>query len=562
VNTLPSPAEENAALRKENSKLARELRLLNAQLTRVTKASEGKEALSVALSLANSRQKEYTDILLENCPNVIVLFDKDGKFVLSTQSLLHLMRIPHFDYIKNASYTQAFEKYFTKESMQIFKDAIERALDSSEAIFFDIWIDFSENSDKPQYYSIELRCVGDEKNILMVMVDLTAFMIEKQRSDAASTAKTDFLAAVSHEIRTPMNAIIGMSTALERLNLPQEYAKYVTDIQTASSSLMTIIDDILDFSKIEAGKMEIVEADYNLKQMLDHLHSWFLPSFNQKHLTLKYEISPDLPGLIHGDEKRLRQILSNLISNALKYTPKGGVTITVWCEERESCLRFDVKDTGIGIREKDIDKLFSPFEQLDLRRNHNIVGTGLGLAICHDICEMMGGKVWVKSAYGEGTTFSVKLPYVSVGDVADIVEAEVTTSFVAPNANILVVDDIDINLSVAEALLDSFEIKPDLVERGVDAIRRVQRKKYDLIFMDHMMPEMDGVETTKYIRSLGGWNKQIPIVALTANVVKGTEALFLNNKMNDVLPKPIDLNTLSACLLKWLPEHVIVQTQQ
>jgi len=320
---------------------------------------------------------------------------------------------------------------------------------------------------------------------------------------------------------------------------------------------MAIIDDILDFSKIEAGKMEIVESDYNLKEMLDDLYSWFLPSFSQKQLTLKYDISSNMPESVHGDEKRLRQVLSNLISNALKYTPKGGVTVTIWHEERESCLRFDVKDSGIGIREDDIDRLFSPFEQLDLRKNRNVIGTGLGLAICYDLCKIMGGKIWVKSSYGEGATFSVILPYVRVAGVADVIEEAAAASFVAPNANILVVDDIDINLAVAEALLDSFEIKPDLVDRGVDAIGHVQKKKYDIIFMDHMMPEMDGIQTTKHIRSLGGWNKQVPIVALTANVIKGTEELFLNNKMSDVLPKPIDVNLLGNCLMKWLPESVI-----
>ena len=561
--------EENAALRTEISKLnaevkklSREVRMSKSFLDKVTRTSEAKDALSNALSAANARQRAYTDILLENCPSIIILLDDQGRFVLSTKALYAAIGTPNFDFIKNRCYEEVLADYFSEEDMKKLKKAVKDAASSNDGTYFDTWIDFSKTG-RTQFYSIELRRVEFKENdpsksktgVLAVMVDLTDIMYEKQRAEVANNAKSNFLATMSHEIRTPMNAIVGMSSALSRAGLSPEHQKYVSDIQKASDALMSIINDILDFSKIEAGKMETVNVNYNLIGMLDNLHSMFSEMCRQKQLKIQFDISQNLPENVHGDENRVRQILTNLLSNALKYTPEGGIVFLAWLDDEKN-LRFDVKDSGIGVHKDDMDKLFLPFEQMDTHKNRNVTGTGLGLAITYSLCRLMGGDIWAESTYGKGSTFSVQIPYIPAEETAYEAPDEVS-EFIAPDAKVLVVDDIEINLVVAEAMLDIFKITPDLAESGVEAVDLAKNKEYDLIFMDHMMPEMDGLEATRIIRDLGGYNSKVPIIALTANAIKGAEQMFLDNHLDGILPKPIDLIPLNLCLRKWLPKQII-----
>jgi signal transduction histidine kinase/CheY-like chemotaxis protein len=560
--------EENQALRSEVGsltlqvkKLSREVRTSKSFLDKVMRASEAKDALGNALSAANARQKAYTEMLLENCPSIIILLDENGRFVLSTKELLLATSIPNFDFIKNRDFEDVLGEYFLKNDMESFKKAIDDVSKTNVDIMFDAWVDFSKNS-KPKYYSIEFRRAnseeddleGSKSSVLVVMIDLTEIVQEKQRAELANRAKSDFLATMSHEIRTPMNAILGMSASLSRANLSDKHRKNVSDIQKAADALMLIINDILDFSKIEAGKMEIISTNYSLKTMLENLKSMFYQICLQKQLEMEFDINSNLPDNAYGDENKLRQILTNILSNAAKYTSEGGVLLSAWLEE--DFLRFDIKDSGIGIQEENIDKLFQPFEQIDIHKNRNITGTGLGLAIASSLCELMNGSIWVNSVYGEGSTFSFRIPYIPANDAVIDKRAEVS-EFTAPGAKVLVVDDIEINLIVAESMLEIFEIVPDKAEGGAKAIELAKKKDYDLIFMDHMMPEMDGLEATHIIRSINAHNSKVPIIALTANVIKGTEQIFLNNRMDDILPKPIDLLLLNSCLRKWLPKLII-----
>jgi len=414
-------------------------------------------------------------------------------------------------------------------------------------------------SGTPNYYSVELKPVKGSGNlsinegILLLLTDITDYKHQKERAEAASEAKSDFLAAMSHEIRTPMNVIIGLSQTLEREEMDPNHHMLIRDIRKSSSSLLSIINDILDFSKIEAGKMELVEVDYSLKASLDNIISVFKLLAGEKDLYLAFKPNSSLPDAISGDESRLRQILTNILSNAVKYTFSGGITCTASADE--SNLFFAIRDTGIGIRKEDADKLFMPFEQLDIRRNRKVTGTGLGLAITYNLVKLMGGNIFVDSEYGMGSSFHFSLPYKPAVNGIEYAD-EPQMNFSAPRARILVVDDIDINLTVAAVMLGIYEIVPDTACSGPEAIKLAAVNKYDIIFMDHMMPDMDGTEATAIIRE-SGLNQHTPIIALTANVIDGARDLFLKNSMNDVLPKPLEFNGLTQTLRRWLDPGLV-----
>jgi CheY-like chemotaxis protein/two-component sensor histidine kinase len=354
-----------------------------------------------------------------------------------------------------------------------------------------------------------------------------------------------------------MNAILGLNELLSRSSLDATQSKYLADIRKSAHSLLTIINDILDFSKIEAGKMEIINGNYNLRALLDNLQVMFELLMKEKNLSFEFYIDRRVPAFVQGDENRLRQILTNLLSNAMKYTPRGRVRFSARLED-PGLLRFDVEDTGIGIREEDRGKLFMPFEQLDTRKNRNVAGTGLGLAICDRLCQLMGGSLRLESEYGAGSTFSVTVPYIPVEEEAGEAASAAVKEFTAPGVRALVVDDIEINLELTQAMLSSFGISADLASKGEIALELVRKNPYDLIFMDHMMPGMDGIETTRHIRELGEQFAGVPVIALTANVINGAEAMFLKNQFNDFLAKPIEFASLNRCLRKWLPPDRII----
>jgi signal transduction histidine kinase len=570
-----SPEDEIKELRLENTKLARELRITQGYLDKVTRTVESKEAVGKALETAKAAQKAYTDMLLENCPNIILLLDNSGHLVLSTKMFLTLTGTPNFNFIKNKTWGELFSPYLTPEEMAELKAGGEKIKNGHKSVSFIKWIDFGKTRTDPgglppesRCYSIELTGLGGtwgedaglKSGILAVFLDLTDVMREKQKAEAANSAKSDFLAVMSHEIRTPMNAILGLNEILSRTELTAIQNKHLRDIKKSAQSLLMIINDILDFSKIEAGKLEIINANYNLRSLLDNLHSMFNILYRGKNLGLNFTIDPKLPEAVHGDENRTRQVLTNLLSNALKYTHQGRVDFSAFLDEGDGegkgILRFDVKDTGIGIRAEDKEKLFRPFEQLDTRKNRNVVGTGLGLAICHRLCLLMGGDLWLESEYGSGSVFSVGLPHVPAETVVEA-ESDECGDFSASGAKLLVVDDIEINLDVCSAMLASFGITADLAQSGRKAVELAEKKNYDLIFMDHMMPEMDGLEATSLIRSLGTHCTRIPIIALTANVIGGAEQMFIEHKFNGLLANPIEFASLGRCLRRWLPAEII-----
>ena len=380
-------------------------------------------------------------------------------------------------------------------------------------------------------------------------------------AETANRSKSSFLASMSHEIRTPMNAIIGMLELMTHESLNSRQMNYVKDMSHSATSLLSIINDILDMSKIESGKMELVPIDYDFLAFLDNMHSMFTYVAEEKGLEFKFEVDGGAPQYLFGDDIRLRQVIINICGNAVKFTEKGYVMLSVKSEADK--ISFEISDTGRGIKQEDIGKLFSAFQQTDSEKNRGIAGTGLGLAICKSFVEMMGGAITVDSEYGAGTTFTVTIPLVA-GDGDKVKAATVPKGrkLNAPNAKILVVDDNEFNLRVAVGLLNLSQIKADTAPSGMQAIEMVRQTEYDIVFMDHMMPEMDGVETTAVIRALGGRFKNMIIVALTANAVQGAREFFLENDFNDFVSKPIDVRELTIILEKWLPADLLEKASQ
>jgi signal transduction histidine kinase/CheY-like chemotaxis protein len=381
----------------------------------------------------------------------------------------------------------------------------------------------------------------------------------------ASRVKSDFLASMSHEIRTPMNAIIGMSDLMRTDNLDDTQKLYFADISKMAHSLLQIINDILDFSKIEAGKMELVPTHYNIHALYDNICSITRFTLANKSLSFVQGISDDMPDILFGDETRVRQIINNLLSNSVKYTLEGYIELRLNRVNRRDRDYFSisVSDTGVGIREEDIPKLFDKFAQFDVGSHKAASGTGLGLPITKQFVEMMNGSITVQSEYGKGSTFTVYLPLV-LGDPAHLKQVETLKRVIAsPEVKVLVVDDNAINLTVARGYLLRHGIDAETAESGAAAIEMLKKQHYDLVFMDHMMPEMDGIEATLLIRQMdGGRLKKMPIVALTANAIVGMREVFLGAGMDGYISKPINPQELNHALMTLLPPEMLTVSDE
>ena len=389
---------------------------------------------------------------------------------------------------------------------------------------------------------------------------------EKESADSANRAKSDFLAQMSHEIRTPINAVIGMDEMILRETTDPDIRDYARDIKSASKALLSLVNGVLDFSKIESGKMEISPQDYKIEELIDDMVNMIEDRAEKKYLEFHLEIDEKIPRELHGDDMRLEQVITNLLTNAVKYSEQGSVTLKMDCEkiEGDECtLYVEVRDTGIGIREEDMEKLFESFQRLDERKNRNIEGTGLGMAIVQGILEMMGSKIEVKSDYGKGSVFSFRLKQ-GVVDPEPIgeyrrhrgehVEAADTKALRVIHADVLVVDDNDMNLKVAKGLMKRLNLVPDTVNSGKKAIDIINNKHYDIILMDHMMPVLDGIETLKILREEKLIDETTTVIALTANAIAGAKEMYINEGFTDYMSKPIIPKQLENTLMQYLPQ--------
>jgi signal transduction histidine kinase/FixJ family two-component response regulator/HPt (histidine-containing phosphotransfer) domain-containing protein len=398
----------------------------------------------------------------------------------------------------------------------------------------------------------------------------------KREAQAASEAKSIFLANMSHEIRTPINALLGMNTMILKESNQSEIREYALDIQNAGQTLLALINDILDFSKIESGNMEIVCANYDLSSVVNDCYNMISPVAKDKGLEFKLENDLSIPYMLYGDEVRVRQIILNLLSNAVKYTREGSITFELGYDrvDREHIiLKISVADTGIGIEEKNIDKIFDSFKRIEETKNRTIQGTGLGLTITKRLVDQMNGKISVESEYGKGSTFFIEIPQTVVDDVPignlsskfgkNIDNIEVYSErFTAPDAQILIVDDVAMNLKVMVSLLKNTKIQMDTVQSGQDCLEYITKKKYDIIFLDHMMPEMDGVEVLERMRTMeDNLNKETPIIMLTANAIVGAEEEYLDLGFTDYMSKPVREDKLEEMIMKYLPSNLVIKAQ-
>ena len=391
------------------------------------------------------------------------------------------------------------------------------------------------------------------------------------KAEAANEAKGEFLAHMSHEIRTPINAVLGMDTMILRESKEPHIKEYAMDIQRAGRNLLSIINDILDFSKIESGKMEIIPVDYDFSSLIYDTVNMIHEKAKEKGLELFVEVDNDIPYMLHGDDVRIRQILINLLSNAVKYTEKGSVTFKVNGTMVDSIekLTFTIKDTGIGIKKEDLSKLFSEFERVEEERNRHIEGTGLGMSITKNLLNMMNSALIVNSEYGVGTEFSfeVEQGIVSlepVGNLASRIdlenkEYEYDVPFTAPEAKVLVVDDNSTNLLVFSNLLKETEINVHTASSGIEALETIKNNKYDIIFLDHMMPDMDGIEVMQKITSsTDHLNVGTPVIVLTANAIVGAKEKYISAGFTDYLSKPIIPDKLEKTIQQYLPNEKII----
>jgi signal transduction histidine kinase/ActR/RegA family two-component response regulator len=388
--------------------------------------------------------------------------------------------------------------------------------------------------------------------VLCAIVFLVFFYRRRAKGyESAYQAKTQFLSMMSHEIRTPMNAIIGISEILSSdPKLEPGPRSYVADINSAATALLSIINDILDLSKLELGKMQLSPVNYKFKKLIDNTIAMARFLTSESNINLNLENSINYPLYLFGDDVRLRQVLLNIIGNAIKFTKNGSVTVKVM--EVGTKIVFEIIDTGIGIKKEDLPFLFQAFQQVDVAKNRHIRGTGLGLSVSKYLIELMEGSIEVESEYGKGSLFRISIPKVEGIKPAPSKKPQTNLNF-GGQVKALVVDDNELNLTVASGLLRIHGIKSDKASSGKEALEMVSNNEYQMIFMDQMMPEMDGLETTANIRAMGGRLLNIPIIALTANAMAGAKETLIAAGMNDFLTKPIHRDELTAILAKWIP---------
>jgi signal transduction histidine kinase/CheY-like chemotaxis protein len=683
-----------ADLERKLARMSRENSRLEGLIERASVTQRARVGLTNALNNERIQQGKYLSLLLENSPDIILMLDQKGNFVYCTDAFLRQAKVASFGLVNGKRFSSIFVGDDFTDMVRAFHETMANKVGVEFSLTTNwptIWKEHP--SEEPRNYTVHLSPMLDNEGMpeggIVLCHDVTEVLYAKEQAEQASRIKSSFLANMSHEIRTPMNAIIGMAELALRENIPSSTYEMILSIKNAGNSLLAIINDILDFSKIESGKMDLVESEYMFSSLIQDVVGIIRTRLTEKPIEFFVFVDNKIPNRLIGDEVRIRQILLNLMSNAVKYTKEGFVKLSVTAEikgENEALFSFAIEDSGIGIKPENLKELFSNFTQFDKAANKGIEGTGLGLAITRNLTRLMNGNIDVKSEYRKGSVFTARVsqkfvtfePFATIKDpdskklliyeprddfgeqlretlatlnvrevnlvknpvsfneeaskgvynyifvpnsfftqakhmlntlqanaakkfklvlladsgeiigqeniatlfmpvyslplanilndvdVRRLYQSQTTTSpvrFTAPEARVLVVDDIVTNLKVAAGLLMPFKVQVDICESGMEAIDMVQENHYDLVFMDHMMPVMDGLETTARIRELPE-GKDLPIIALTANAVQGVREMFLESGLNDFISKPIDPSKLEGILVRWLPKEKHVKDYQ
>ena len=514
-----------------------------------------------AFSITVGNLSQY---IYESANTAILIFDEYFRLVLANpygQELLGIKKI------ENQKLMQLFQ--VTEAESGRIKDGILRDNKGvAELVSVHGAISCSLN------FSLARDFHDDPYCIVCFVYDLTKEKNMLEEVVRANEAKSQFLANMSHEIRTPINGILGMDSVLLKECHDENLREYAKNIQSAGQSLLSIINDILDISKIESGKMEILTIRYQLFSVLNDCYNLTKIKLQNKPVSFIMQINEKLPSWLYGDEVRIRQIINNFLSNAVKYTKEGNITFELDFEEKtdeQILLVITVRDTGIGIKEEDLGKLFESFTRIEEKRNRNIEGTGLGLNLTKNLVNLMGGEVFAESTYGKGSCFTAKIPQKiadakPMGDFGKRYQQYLSTSdddklsFLAPDAKILVVDDVTMNLKVVEGLLKATKIQIDTAVSGSECLECVKTTPYQMIFLDHMMPEMDGLETLEHMKNLAdNPNAQTPVIMLTANAIVGAKEEYIEAGFTDYLTKPIRETELLEMILKYLPKELVCE---
>ncbi|MDR0322231.1 MAG: transporter substrate-binding domain-containing protein [Treponema sp.] len=518
--------------------------------------------------------------ILDATPDLIFCKDLNSRFTECNKSMEHHFNLRKSDIIGK---TDIEALGLSSDLAEQYTAIDKKVFDAKKAVIVEESIPSSDGKTLLfETIKTPLICNGEVTGLVVMSRDITQrkAMEEEARkasvkAAAASMAKSRFVANMNHEMRTPMNVIVGLTDLMmEEDDISDRIKVMLRKISSASNTLMGLINDVLDISKIEAGKIDLNPVQYDVAELLNDIIMINMIRIGDKMISFKLDISDDLPSSLFGDDLRIKQIVNNLLSNAFKYTKEGLVTFGFKCLRDDDGVwaSFYVSDTGIGIREEDISKLFTDYNQVDTKVNRKIEGTGLGLSITKKFVELMGGEISVESEYGKGTTFRVRIRQGFVTDkpigkeTAENLQSlrytdkkkQMPEKLVRTNlsyARVLVVDDFPPNLDVAIGMLRKYKMEVDCVDNGKEAVNLIasQKQIYNAIFMDHMMPEMDGIEATKLIRALGTeYAKKMPVIALTANAIAGNEQMFLDNGFNAFLAKPFSVMSLDAIVQLWV----------
>ena len=520
----------------------------------------------------------------------ISLVDKDGNYIIRGKSFKNSN---FFEYYKSYNHVTAEEfENFKKEiiggtgSLTIINSKGEECLISYTPLeSLKVWylLAYIPRNDLAESHVIDWLLVGVVSvslgillifNFLILMIYNRKLSEVAEEANQANDAKSYFLSTMSHDIRTPMNAILGLNEMVLRDCRDEKIVSYSESIRTAGNTLLGLINDILDFSKIEAGRMDIINVDYSFVSALNDLVNMVQKKAEDKGLAINIDIDEEIPSILHGDEIRIKQVITNILSNAVKYTKEGSVTFSAGFEKIPDksdsiILKISVADTGIGIKPEDMKRLFTAFERIEEKRNRNIEGTGLGMTIAQSFLNMMGSQLHVESTYGEGSVFSFDLEqkvvkWDPIGNYKDAYKHSLKErrsyreKFTAPHAKVLVVDDTPVNLTVFTSLLSRTQIQIDTAESGDEAVPLYKNKHYDVIFLDHMMPNKDGIETLQEMRGIKGTpNDGTSIICLTANAISGMREMYISAGFDDYITKPINPDRLESLLLQYLPKGKI-----